>query len=69
MKLELAKENLFKMKKLNYFEALQSKLKLIENKEKLEIDIEKIVIIKKEEDYYLQYINIEDEKLITRAEK
>lgn len=69
MKLETAKENLFKMKKLNYFEALQSKLKLIENKEKLEIDIEKIVIIKKEEDYYLQYINIEDEKLITRAEK
>lgn len=69
MKLELAKENLFKMKKLNYFEALQSKLKLIENKEKLEVDIEKIVIIKKEEDYYLQYINIEDEKLITRAEK
>ena len=69
MKLEIAKENLFKMKKLNYFEALQNKLKLIENKEKLEIDIEKIVIIKKEEDYYLQYINIEDEKLITRAEK
>ena len=31
MTLEIAKENLFKGKKLNYLEALQSKLELIRN--------------------------------------
>lgn len=46
MTLEMAKENLFKGKKLNYLEALQSKLELIRNQDVLEVDVENIKIEK-----------------------
>ena len=44
--LEIAKQNLFQMKVLSYLEALQSKLELIKNQDKLELDINLIVIKK-----------------------
>ncbi len=70
MKLELAKENLFKMKSLNYFEALESKMELIKNKEKLEFDIEDIKIIKSGEKYYLKNLREDlDNYKISQAEK
>ena len=69
MTLEIAKENLFKEKRLTYSEAIQTKLELIRNQDILEVDIEKIRIQKIEDDYYLQYQNLEDEILIARAEK
>ncbi len=69
MTLEIAKENLFKGKKLNYLEALQSKLELIRNQDVLEVDVENIRIEKIENSYYLQYQDLEDEILIARAER
>lgn len=62
--LEIAKQNLFQMKGLSYLEALQSKLELIKNQDKLELDINLIVIKKVENEYYLQYVS-DDEKRIT----
>lgn len=70
MKLELAKENLFKTKALSYFEALESKMELIKNKEKLEFDIEDIKIIKRGENYYLKNSREDlDNYKIAQAEK
>lgn len=69
MTLEMAKENLFKGKKLNYLEALQSKLELIRNQDVLEVDVENIKIEKIENSYYLKYQDLEDEILIVRAER
>lgn len=69
MTLEIAKENLFKGKKLNYLEALQSKLELIRNQDVLEVDVENIKIEKIENSYYLKYQDLEDEILIVRAER
>lgn len=69
MTLEKAKENLFKGKKLNYLETLQSKLELIRNQDVLEVDVENIKIEKIENSYYLKYQDLEDEILIARAEK
>lgn len=65
--LEIAKQNLFQMKVLSYLEALQSKLELIKNQDKLELDINLIVIKKIENEYYLQYVS-DDEKRIALAE-
>mgnify|MGYP000341033556 CR=1 FL=1 len=65
--LEIAKQNLFQMKGLSYLEALQSKLELIKNQDKLELDINLIVIKKFENEYYLQYVS-DDEKRIALAE-
>jgi len=65
--LEIAKQNLFQMKGLSYLEALQSKLELIKNQDKLELDINLIVIKKIENEYYLQYVS-DDEKRIALAE-
>ena len=67
MKFEIAKENLFKGKKIDYLEALQSKLELIKNQDQLELDINLIVIKKIENEYYLQYVS-DDEKIIALAE-
>lgn len=69
MTLEIAKENLFKGKKLNYLEALQSKLELIRNQDVLEVDVKNIRIEKIENSYYLKYQDLEDEILIVRAER
>ena len=64
-----AKENLFKNKKLDYFEAVTTKIELIRNKDKLEIDVEKITIQNIGDDYYVKYEDLEEEYLIARAEK
>ena len=69
MTLEIAKENLFKGKKLNYLEALQSKLELIRNQDVLEVDVENIKIEKIENSYYLKYQDLEVEILIVREER
>lgn len=50
MTLEIAKENLFKEKRLSYLEALQTKIELIKNKDDLEVDIENIRIQEIEND-------------------
>lgn len=50
MTLEIAKENLFKEKRLSYLEALQTKIELIKNKDDLEVDIENIRIQQIEND-------------------
>lgn len=66
--LEIAKQNLFQMKGLSYLEAIQTKVELIKNQDKLEIDVNSIVIKKVENKYYLQYIT-DDEIKMTLAEK
>lgn len=53
MTLEIAKENLFKMKGLSYLEALQSKIELIKNQKEVEIDVELIKIREIQGKYYL----------------
>lgn len=60
MTLDIAKENLFKTKGLSYLEALQSKLELIKNQDKLELDMNLV-----ENKYYLQYVTDDDIRIIT----
>lgn len=67
MTLEIAKENLFKMKGLSYLEALQSKIELIKNQKEVEIDVELIKIREIQGKYYLQY-KTNDERRIALAE-
>lgn len=55
MNLEIAKENLFKTKALTYFEALESKMELIKNRDKLDFEVEELKIVKLDESYYLKY--------------
>lgn len=70
MNLETAKENLFKMKNLTYLEAIENKMELIKNKNKIKINVEKIRIIKNGNNYYLKYeIEEIDNYKITQAEK
>lgn len=70
MDLEIAKENLFKTKALNYFEALESKMELIKNKNKLEFEVEYLKIVKLDEKYYLKYAKEDiDNYKIAQAEK
>ena len=59
MTLDIAKENLFKTKGLSYLEALQSKLELIKNQDKLELDMNL-----GENKYYLQYVTDDDIRII-----
>lgn len=70
MNLETAKENLFKMKNLTYLEAIENKMELIKNKNKIKINVEKIRIVKNGNNYYLKYeIEEIDNYKITQAEK
>ncbi len=72
MNLEIAKENLIKMKPLKYLEALESKMELIKNKNKLNfnIDVNEITIINIENKYYLKYAAEDiDNYEIAQAEK
>lgn len=70
MNLEIAKENLFKTKALTYFEALESKMELIKNRDKLDFEVEELKIIKLDESYYLKYSKEDmDNYKITQAEK
>lgn len=57
MEILTAKENLFKMKPLTYLEALESKIELIKNCEKIDLNISKedIKIINLNGNYYLKY--------------
>ena len=70
MNLEIAKENLFKTKALTYFEALESKMELIKNRDKLDFEVEELKIIKLDESYYLKYSKEDmDNYKIPQAEK
>lgn len=70
MNLEIAKENLFKTKALTYFEALESKMELIKNRDKLDFEVEELKIVKLDESYYLKYSKEDmDNYKITQAEK
>lgn len=70
MNLEIAKENLFKTKNLSYFEALESKMELIKNRDKLDFEVEEIKIIKVDENYFLKYAGEDkDNYKIACAEK
>jgi hypothetical protein len=70
MNLEIAKENLFKTKALTYFEALESKMELIKNRDKLDFEVEELKIIKLDESYYLKYSKEDmDNYKIAQAEK
>ena len=70
MNLEIAKENLFKTKALTYFEALESKLELIKNRDKLDFEVEELKIVKLDESYYLKYSKEDmDNYKIAQAEK
>lgn len=57
MEILTAKENLFKMKPLTYLEALESKIELIKNCKKIDLNISKedIKIINLNGNYYLKY--------------
>ena len=68
--LEIAKENLFKTKALTYFEALESKMELIKNRDKLDFEVEELKIVKLDESYYLKYSKEDmDNYKIAQAEK
>ncbi len=70
MNLEIAKENLFKTKALTYFEALESKMELIKNRDKLDFEVEELKIVKLDESYYLKYSKEDmDNYKIAQAEK
>ena len=70
MNLEIAKENLFKTKALTYFEALESKMELIKNMDKLDFEVEELKIVKLDESYYLKYSKEDmDNYKIAQAEK
>lgn len=70
MNLEIAKENLFKTKALTYFEALESKMELIKNRDKLDFEVEELKIVKLDEGYYLKYSKEDmDNYKIAQAEK
>lgn len=70
MNLEIAKENLFKTKALTYFEALESKMELIKNRDKLDFEVEELKIVKLDENYYLKYSKEDmDNYKIAQAEK
>lgn len=70
MNLEIAKENLFKTKALTYFEALESKMELIKNRDKLDFEVEELKIVKLDESYYLKYSKEDmDNYKIDQAEK
>ena len=70
MNLEIAKENLFKTKALTYFEALERKMELIKNRDKLDFEVEELKIVKLDESYYLKYSKEDmDNYKIAQAEK
>ena len=70
MNLEIAKENLFKTKAITYFEALESKMELIKNRDKLDFEVEELKIVKLDESYYLKYSKEDmDNYKIAQAEK
>lgn len=70
MNLEIAKENLFKTKALTYFEALESKMELIKNRDRLDFEVEELKIVKLDESYYLKYSKEDmDNYKIAQAEK
>lgn len=70
MNLKIAKENLFKTKALTYFEALESKMELIKNRDKLDFEVEELKIVKLDESYYLKYSKEDmDNYKIAQAEK
>lgn len=52
-----AKENLFKMKPLKYLEALETKIELIRNSKKIDLNIspKDIHVIKLNGNYYLKF--------------
>ena len=74
MNLEIAKEKnidiVVKTKALTYFEALESKMELIKNRDKLDFEVEELKIVKLDEGYYLKYSKEDmDNYKIAQAEK